>query len=157
MNYVLAPLYKRAISYFIDLFAISLLVMLSIYSLNPDFASSFHSSSSTLTEVQKAEYQQSFSSLYHLILLIYVPFYLFYQTFFIYYMGATLGKYLTKSKCISLDQGKNPSLKASFIRAALRLLSDSYLLYIGFLFAFFNPLKQTLHDKISKTVVVNVK
>lgn len=156
MDYVLAPLYKRAISYFIDLFAISLLVMLCIFSINPDFSSLF-ASSSTLTEVQKAEYQQHFSSFYNFILLIYLPFYLFYQTFFIYYMGATLGKYFTKTKCISLEKGENPSLKASFIRAALRLLSDSYLLYIGFLFAFFNPLKQTLHDKIAKTVVINVK
>lgn len=157
LDYVIAPLYKRVVSYFIDLFAISFLVVICMFSANPDFLSFFNANPNDLNELQKIQYQQATSSFYTFLLLIYIPIYLFYQTFFIWYMGATLGKFITKTRCVDVIKFNNPSLKASFLRACLRLLSDTYLFYIGFFYAFFNPLNQTFHDKISKTVVINVR
>jgi len=42
------------------------------------------------------------------------------------------------------------------LRASLRIVSEE-IFYVGFIFAFFSPMAQTLHDKLSKCVVVNDK
>ncbi len=77
-----------------------------------------------------------------------------YQTLFVWQNGMTLGKYIVKMKVVSLDYGETPSFNSSLIRASIRVVSET-LFYIGFFMAFFNPLVQTLHDKVSKCVVVD--
>ncbi|RXJ82713.1 RDD family protein [Arcobacter sp. F2176] len=77
-----------------------------------------------------------------------------YQTFFVWYYGATLGKIVAKIRVIDYDDFSKVSLVQSALRSFGRILSEMFF-YIGFIFAFFNEGKQTFHDKISKTLVVN--
>ena len=78
-----------------------------------------------------------------------------YHTFFIWQNGMTLGKYFVKIKVIDIGSKETPTLPKAFLRASIRIVSEAFF-YLGFIFAFFSPLKQTLHDKISRCVVVDV-
>lgn len=77
-----------------------------------------------------------------------------YQSLFIWYYGATVGKIIMKIKVIDYDNFGRVSIFTSITRSILRLASEMFF-YIGFIFAFFNDGKQTFHDKIAKTLVVN--
>lgn len=77
-----------------------------------------------------------------------------YQTFFVWYYGATVGKIITKVRVIDFNHYGRVSLITSIIRSALRIISEMFF-YIGFIFAFFNDGKQTFHDKLGRTLVVN--
>lgn len=79
---------------------------------------------------------------------------LIYHTVLVWQNGMTLGKYLMKIKVIDLETGHIPNFSKAFLRASVRIPSE-VLFYLGFLLAFFLPLKQTLHDKLSNCVVVN--
>ena len=89
----------------------------------------------------------------------FIPYILFikfsYQSFFIWYFGATIGKIITKIKVIDYNTLGKISLISAMIRSGLRLISEMYF-YFGFIFGFFNDGRQTLHDKLAKTLVVNV-
>ncbi len=78
-----------------------------------------------------------------------------YQSFFVWYYGASLGKIICKIKIISTDLLDTPSLSASITRAVTRVFSE-YILYLGFLWGLFDKNRQTWHDKIARTLVVNV-
>ena len=78
-----------------------------------------------------------------------------YQTLFIWYYGATIGKIIAKIKVIDFDDFGKVSLLNSAVRSFGRIVSES-IFYIGFLVAFYTQSRQTLHDKIGKTLVVNV-
>ncbi len=77
-----------------------------------------------------------------------------YQTFFVWYNGMTPGKMLVKIRVVEMDGGYIPSFGTALLRALVRVVSESFF-YLGYLLAYFNPLMQTLHDKLAKTVVVN--
>lgn len=77
-----------------------------------------------------------------------------YHTVLVWQNGMTLGKYLMKIRVIDLETGRVPNLPKAFLRASIRIPSE-VLFYLGFLMAFFVPLKQTLHDKLSHCVVVD--
>lgn len=78
-----------------------------------------------------------------------------YQTFFVWYYGATVGKIVAKVRVIDYENYGRVSLFSSIMRSFARLLSEMFF-YIGFIFSFFNDGKQTFHDKMGKTLVVNV-
>ena len=78
-----------------------------------------------------------------------------YQTFFIWYYGATIGKIIAKIKVIDFDHFGKVSLINSAVRSFGRIISESFF-YIGFIIAFYTDSKQTFHDKFGKTLVVNV-
>jgi uncharacterized RDD family membrane protein YckC len=78
-----------------------------------------------------------------------------YHTVLIWQSGMTLGKYIVRIKAVDMYSGQRLSFVQAFWRASVRLVSEM-LFYIGFLFAFFSPLHQTLHDKISNCVVIDV-
>lgn len=78
-----------------------------------------------------------------------------YHTFFVWYYGATPAKMMVKIACIDVGYLDKPSLGASFIRAVIRNISESAF-YLGFLWAFSNQERQTWHDKLAKTVVIDV-
>ena len=44
----------------------------------------------------------------------------------------------------------------SFVRSCFRIVSEM-LMYLPFLFVFENRIYQALHDKVAKTIVVNLK
>jgi uncharacterized RDD family membrane protein YckC len=77
-----------------------------------------------------------------------------YQAFFVWYYGATLGKLAAKIKVIDYYNFGRVSLLNSIIRSAGRIVSEMAM-FIGFLFAFFTDSRQTFHDKIGKTLVVD--
>ncbi len=79
-----------------------------------------------------------------------------YHSFFIGYSGATVGKYVTKTLAIDEMSGEKLSWSMAALRAIIRVIGES-LFYITFLFAFFSPKRQTLHDKLTNCVVVNVE
>ena len=87
-------------------------------------------------------------------LLVVLAIKLIYHTVFVWQNGMTLGKYVMKIKVIDLETGSIPGFSKAFLRASVRIPSE-VLFYLGFLMAFFMPLRQTLHDKLSNCVVVN--
>jgi len=78
-----------------------------------------------------------------------------YQTLFVYLYGATIGKILTRCMVVSYDDFSKPSLGVSFMRANGRVVSEM-IFYIGFIWAFLNEERQTWHDKLAKTLVLDV-
>ena len=88
-------------------------------------------------------------------LLIVLGIKLIYHTVLVWQNGMTLGKYIMKIKVIDMETGYTPDFSKAFLRASVRIPSE-VLFYLGFVMAFFVPLKQTLHDKLSNCVVVNV-
>ncbi len=78
-----------------------------------------------------------------------------YHTFFIGLNGMTLGKYLVKIKAVDLETKQSIGFIRAFIRAVFRFANELFF-YIGFWFALFAPLKQTLHDYSTNTVVIDV-
>jgi uncharacterized RDD family membrane protein YckC len=77
-----------------------------------------------------------------------------YHTVLVWQNGMTIGKYMVKIQVVSLNSGYGPSFQQAFLRASIRLLSES-IFYIGFIVAFFLPMRQTLHDKLSNCVVID--
>ena len=77
-----------------------------------------------------------------------------YQVFFIWYYGATIGKMVSKIKVIDFDNYQRVSLQNAVLRSMGRIISEM-VFYIGFIIAFYTDSKQTFHDKMGKTLVVN--
>jgi uncharacterized RDD family membrane protein YckC len=77
-----------------------------------------------------------------------------YQTFFIWYYGATIGKMASNIKVIDFDNFGKISLTNAVLRSMGRILSEM-VFYIGFLLFFYTQSKQTFHDKVGRTLVVN--
>lgn len=77
-----------------------------------------------------------------------------YQSFFVWYYGATLGKMVAKIKVIDFYHFGRVSLTSSLLRSAGRIISEMAM-FVGFIFAFFTQSRQTFHDKIGKTLVVD--
>lgn len=77
-----------------------------------------------------------------------------YQTVFIWYYGATVGKIILKIRTIDYNHFGRVSLSNSIIRSAGRIASE-YFLYIGYIVALLTEGRQTFHDKIGRTLVVN--
>jgi uncharacterized RDD family membrane protein YckC len=68
--------------------------------------------------------------------------------------GATLGKIAMKIRVISTADLENPSLILSLSRAAFRIISES-IFYLGFIWAYLNPKRETWHDRVANTLVIN--
>jgi uncharacterized RDD family membrane protein YckC len=78
-----------------------------------------------------------------------------YHTFFVWQYGATMGKMLFKMQVVDERSFLKPDLTHSFIRAVIRIVSES-LFYLGFLWGLFTKIRQTWHDKLAKTLVIDV-
>ncbi len=68
---------------------------------------------------------------------------------------ATLGKYALSIQVTDVS-GQQLSLKAATLRNLLKIVS-TVILFIGFIFALFNKNKQTLHDLVAHSVVIDGK
>ena len=77
-----------------------------------------------------------------------------YQWFFVWYYGATLGKMAVKVKVIDYNTFGRVSPFNALVRSLGRIISEQFF-YVGFIVAFFNEGRQTFHDIIGKTLVVN--
>lgn len=78
-----------------------------------------------------------------------------YQTVFVAMYGATLGKILLKIRVIDVNTLDRPAWAPALLRASMRFLGET-LFYLGLVWAFFDPFKQGWHDKLAKTVVIDV-
>lgn len=77
-----------------------------------------------------------------------------YQGFFIWYYSATLGKMAAKIKVVDYDNFGRVSPLNSIIRSFGRIISEMFF-YVGFIVAYLNDGRQTFHDKIGRTLVIN--
>lgn len=77
-----------------------------------------------------------------------------YQTFFVWYYGATIGKIIVKIRVIDANHWGRVPMVAALLRAVGRVFSEMFF-YIGFLIGFFNDGRKTFHDFTGKTLVVN--
>lgn len=136
-NITLAQFPKRFFAYFIDEILVSFLfVMIYIGSIEDS------------NNVEETISMINGLVLYIMILKV------VYQTFFVWMYGATLGKIFMKIKVVSINDLENPAIIYSLNRAIVRIISES-VFYIGFIWAFMNPKKETWHDKAGRTLVVN--
>jgi len=79
---------------------------------------------------------------------------LVYQTVFVWYYGATIGKIVTKIRVIDSNNWGRVTLFSAILRSIGRIFSEMFF-YIGFLIGFFNDGRKTFHDLTGKTLVVN--
>lgn len=77
-----------------------------------------------------------------------------YQSFFIWYYGASIGKIVAKIRVIDANSWQKVSLFSAMLRSAGRIFSEMFF-YIGFLIGFFNDGRKTFHDITGRTLVVN--
>lgn len=148
----IASTQKRVLAFVIDDLVIAFLLLVIFYEQLIELASHISGAITPETiEIFQNEMHQF--SVNNLVLILALK--ILYHTVFIWQNGMTLGKYIVKIKVISLETEETLTLYQAFLRALLRIVSE-ILFYIGFLFAFFLPLKQTLHDKLSHCVVVDV-
>ena len=146
----IASMQKRITSFVIDDIVISLFFMIIFY----DQIMGLLSSTSETGEVPQVSIEMMNSFIAENIVIV-LSIKVLYHTVLIWQNGMTIGKYMTKIKVISLNNGYCPSFQQAFLRASIRLLSES-IFYIGFILAFFLPMRQTLHDKLSNCVVIDV-
>ncbi len=145
-KYKISSIGKRASAYFIDDIIVSLFLFIIFYDQLLNIYISLQQNSMDFTPM--ASFLEQNTVVFLLLRVIY-------QTFFVWQSGMTPGKRLLKIKIIELDSGDIPSFRVALLRATLRIISDS-IFYLGYIFAYFNPLVQTLHDKLAKTIVVDV-
>jgi uncharacterized RDD family membrane protein YckC len=107
-------------------------------------------SNSSLTYV---EILKAVAIVFGLLLTYFIIFALYYCSFEVSKLQATPGKYIVGIKVTDLN-GEKITLKRSLIRRVSALLS-SLTIFIGYLMAAFTKKKQTLHDKLAHTLVVN--
>ena len=136
-NITLAPLQKRGLAYIIDEILISVLFMFIYLDQIPH-------------NVSTEEMIDAINSMFGYVVVLKVA----YQTFFISMYGATLGRIAMKIRVISTDDLENPSLILALSRSAFRIISES-IFYLGFIWAYLNPKRETWHDKVANTLVVN--
>jgi uncharacterized RDD family membrane protein YckC len=78
-----------------------------------------------------------------------------YATILVGYQGATLGKLAMGIEVVTED-GTRPGYGTALVRGLVSLLSGAILL-LGYIWAFFNPQKQSWHDLAARTYVVTRK
>ena len=107
-----------------------------------------------VTEIDQASLEQVNMFITENVLIV-LAIKILYHTILVWQNGMTIGKYIAKIKVIDLNSEHRPSFQQAFLRASIRLISEA-LFYVGFVVAFFSPLKQTWHDKFSHCVVIDV-
>ena len=137
---------RRITAFMIDDIVISMLFIIIFYD---QFSSVF----SNITVLDESALQSINAFIAQNVLVVFLI-KLIYHTLFIWQNGMTLGKYVMKIKVIDLQTGQTPDLQKAMLRGSVRIASE-VLFYIGFIMAFFMPMKQTLHDKLSGCVVVD--
>ena len=134
----LTSISKRSFAFLIDDLIVSLLVFVIFYD---SIASSKNVEEVILLVNSAFLYIISIKILYH--------------TFFIWQYGATMGKMLFKMQVVDEKTFFKPDFSHSFLRAVIRIVSES-LFYLGFLWGVFTKTRQTWHDKLAKTLVIDV-
>ena len=144
-NYQISTIRKRTTAYFLDDMIVSLLLFVIFYN---QLVIIYQQIQNSMDFTPLVAYLQENTLVFILLRIVY-------QTFFVWQNGMTPGKMIMKIRIIEMDSGQIPSFSVAFLRASIRIVSES-IFYIGYIMAFFNPMVQTFHDKLAKTVVVDV-
>jgi len=142
----IASTQRRMVSFVIDDLVVSLFFIIIFY---PQLSLVF----SSVTEVNEMTLQSINAFISQNILIIFAI-KILYHAVLVWQNGMTVGKYIMKIKVIDLQTGQTPNFSKALLRASIRIPSEA-LFYLGFVLAFFLPLNQTLHDKLSNCVVVD--
>ena len=134
----LAPMRSRIKAFVIDDLSITLLVIVILW----DKISSTNGDLMSTMMIMNEAFVQ-------IIVLKFI-----YQSFFIWYYGATIGKLIAKIRVIDFESYGRISFTNSCIRSAGRVISEA-VFYLGFMLAYYGESRQTFHDKFGKTLVVN--
>ena len=143
----IASMQKRTFAFVIDDLIITMFFMIIFY----DQISELFGN---VTEIDQTSLEQVNMFISGNILILF-SIKVLYHTILVWQNGMTMGKYIVKIKVVDLNSEDRPSFQQAFLRASLRLISE-VLFYVGFIMAFFTPLKQTFHDKFSNCVVIDV-
>lgn len=135
----LASMRSRAIAFVIDDLIVTVIIMIIFWG-NISAASD---NLDAMMFLMKAEL---------VVPLIFLKF--IYQTLFIWYYGATLGKLVAKIRVIDASSWGRVSLFSAMLRSLGRIFSEMFF-YVGFLIGFFNDGRKTFHDITGRTLVVN--
>ncbi len=139
---------KRLLAFVIDDIIISLFFLIIFY----DQIATLLSSVGVNGEISEASIGMMNGLLAENIIIVFAI-KVIYHTILVWQSGMTVGKYVAKIRVISINTHEYPTLPQSFLRASIRLISDTFF-YLGYIMAFFTPMRQTLHDKLSNCVVV---
>lgn len=77
--------------------------------------------------------------------------------YFVWYQaktGQTIGKKMMHIRVVNAMDGQTPSMGTLALREIVGKFVSSAILMIGYLWAFRDPRKQALHDKIANTLVI---
>ena len=136
-NVTLASLPMRTLAFVVDELLVSLM-----------FISVYWSQFSNAADVEQTILIMNTMVMYVILLKV------IYQSFFVWMYGATPGKMIAKIKVIYVYDIDNPSLGKSLLRAVVRVLSET-IFYLGFIWAALNPKRESWHDKVAGTLVIN--
>lgn len=135
-TYELAPVSKRVAAFVLDEILLSTLFLALIWE-----------------SVSAVKDFESFLFITNAFTLEYLGIKIVYQTLFVALYGASLGKIAMKIRVVSLWDGEKPEWGAALNRAIFRVISE-IILYLGFIWAMFDPYNQAWHDRSAKTIVV---
>ncbi|MCK9257861.1 MAG: RDD family protein [Sulfurospirillaceae bacterium] len=136
-NITLASLPSRALAFFIDEVLVSL-IFIAIY----------------WNQFAVSEDIEQTMILMNKVVMNAVLIKIVYHSFFVWMYGATLGKIAAKIRVIYIYDLSNPNLFYAILRSLVRVVSES-IFYLGFLWAALNPKRETWHDKVARTLVIN--
>lgn len=133
----LAPLFLRFCAFLLDNIILSSVFLLIYWDTLSQYAGNYYAINMAILEL-----------IWQLIFLTFV-----YEVIFLAFYGATLGKMAFKIRVISTSLFDTPNFSYAIIRSIIKILSQN-LFFLPFLFVFFSPFKQMLHDFLAKTIVV---
>lgn len=136
----LASISSRILAFLLDDFIISLIVVIAFWEKIVLLGSTFDN-----------------DTIIHITNTLFMPLIVLkviYQTFFVWYYGATIGKMLFKIRVIDTNSWGKVSFFQALLRSISRIVSQ-VVSYLGFIVAFFNEGKKTFHDFVGRTLVVN--
>ncbi|NPA29002.1 MAG: RDD family protein [Epsilonproteobacteria bacterium] len=132
-----APLGRRMLAYALDDLLISLIFVAALWE-----------------ELGKMGSPEAVAAMLNAVWLYMVMVKIAYHTLFVWQYGASLGKIAMGMRVVRASDNGPVGFGTAFNRAIFRVISE-IVMYLGFVIAFFDPRRQTLHDKTSSTVVIN--
>lgn len=133
----LAPLFLRFCAFVLDKIILAFVFSLIYWDVVSQYAGDYYALNLVMLEL-----------IWPLIFLM-----LAYEVVFLMLYGATLGKMVFKIRVISTSLFDTPNLFYVLIRSIVKIFAQG-LFFLPFLFVFFSPFRQTLHDFLAKTIVV---
>ena len=148
----LATTGRRAWAALIDSLVVSVFVLIVFY--DPLMALA-QIAEGAVTPQKQAEFLEAFRAFEYQILPYMFALYVIYHAVLVWqWSGMTLGKYLMRIRVVQADTGAPVSFGTALVRALGRTVGEMFLMYATFVPAFFASSRQTLHDRLARTIVV---